>query len=198
MKRRSFFRTLVSAPAASALLAQQQPQAAPGLPGRQTVEPPKLEATATDQAGDPVPRFFNAQQFAALSKVSEMLMPPLNGAPGAVEARVPEFLDFLIGESQADRQQVYGAGLDALNAESKRRFNKPFAEIGAGEADMLLAPLRAPWTYDPPSDPLANFLVTAKQDVRTATMNSREWNSAGGAAGGRRGFGGTGLYWNPI
>ena len=45
-------------------------------------------------------------------------------------------------------------------------------------------------------DPLARFLVAAKQDVRTATMNSREWNTAG-AAGGRR-TGGTGLYWYPI
>ena len=40
-------------------------------------------------------------------------------------------------------------------------------------------PLRAPWTYDAPADPLARFLAAAKQDVRTATVNSREYNAAG-------------------
>jgi len=61
----------------------------------------------------------------------------------------------------------------------------------------LLAPLRAAWTYDPPADPFARFLREAKQDIRTATMNSREWVTAAASAGGRRG-GGVGLYWYPL
>jgi hypothetical protein len=56
--------------------------------------------------------------------------------------------------------------------------------------------LRQPWTYEPPADPLARFLREAKQDVRTATMNSREYASAGSSSG-RRG-GGLGQYWYPI
>jgi len=124
-------------------------------------------------------------------------MPPLNGSPGALDVGTPEFLDFLINESPADRQQLYRAGLDALNTQSRKLHGRPFAELDASQADALLAPLRQPWQYDPPTDPLAHFLVTAKLDVRTATMNSREWNTAGSASGGRR-IGGTGLYWNTI
>ncbi len=65
------------------------------------------------------------------------------------------------------------------------------------QANELLSPLRAPWTFDPPADSLTHFLQTAKGDVRTATMNSREFVAAG-ASGGRRGFGGQGLYWYPL
>src|SRR5438874_12001133 len=167
MKRRRFFQTLVVAPAASAVLAQQ-PAATQNPAGRPPAEEmPKLEASIVDQVGDPVPQFFDAEQLAALRRLGDLLMPSMNGAAGASEAGAAEFLDFLIGESPADRQQLYRAGLDALNAQAKTRYGKPFADVDAAQADALLAPLREPWTYDSPADPLARFLVAAKQDLRT-------------------------------
>ncbi len=149
-----------------------------------------------DGAAETTPRFFNTQQFAALRKLSDILMPLINGMPGAIEARAPEFLDFLIGASPADRQQLYKDGLDALNAQARKRFKKSFAEVEESQAGDLLAPLRQPWTSEPPADPLARFLQAAKQDVRTATVNSREYSLAG-SSGGRRG-GGLGQYWYTI
>src|SRR5258705_551267 len=47
-----------------------------------------------------------------------------------------------------------------------------------------------------PADLLSRFLRAAKQDVRTATLNSRE-SSSSSASSGRRG-GGAGQYWYPI
>jgi hypothetical protein len=144
-----------------------------------------------------MPRFFTPDQFSALRKVSDMLMPAMNGGVGALDAKAPEFLDFLIGESPSDRQQVYLKGLDALNAQSKKRFNKVFADLDATQADSFLASLRQPWTFDEPADPIASFLRAAKQDVRTATVNSREYGSAASSGGGRR-FSAAGLYWYPL
>lgn len=118
-----------------------------------------------------------------------------NATPGALEAKAPEFLDFLLSESPVDRQQLYRSGLDGLNAQARKRFSKPFADVDAGQAEMLLAPLRDPWTYDAPSDPVAAMLRAAKDDVRRATLNSREWNLAAAAG---RARGGGGLYWLPI
>lgn len=140
--------------------------------------------------------FFTAQQFAALRKLSDLLNPPMNGAPGALDAEAPEFLDFLLSQSTADRQQLYRIGLDGLNAQAKKRFTKPFADVDAGQAETLLAPLRDPWTNDAPSDPVAAMLRAAKDDVRRATTNSREWNLA--SVAGRTRGGGGGLYWLPI
>ena len=84
MKRRRFFQTLAAAPAVPALLGQRAPD-----------ETPKLETSVPDIAADSIPRFFNPSQFAALQKLGDIVMPPINGAPGARDAGAPEFLDFI-------------------------------------------------------------------------------------------------------
>lgn len=210
MKRRRFVKALAVAPAVPAVLAQQaqqpQGQPAPGIPtnptqpveppGRVSQEQPKLEIAIPDQAAEMMPRYFSAQQFAALKKLCDILMPAHEGHPGALEAQAPEFLDFLIGDSPPDRQDLYKTGLDILNSKSQKQFKKPFAEIQSSEADTLLVSLREAWTYETPPDPLARFLRAAKQDVRTATMNSREYASSS-AATSRRAFG-PALYWYPL
>src|SRR5580692_5160109 len=108
MRRRGFVKALAAIPAAPALLAQQ-----PAVPARPpSDELPVLTASVPDTAAEMVPRFFTPEQFSALRKVSDLLVPAMNGSVGALDAKAPEFLDFLIGESPADRQQVYRAGLD--------------------------------------------------------------------------------------
>ena len=193
MKRRRFLQGLAVAPAASSLLAQQAaPQAAAA---KASIDSP-LHYGISEDAAEPVLHFFSAPQFSGLRKLSELLMPPMNGAPGALDAQAPEFLDFLLSQSSADRQQLYRSGLDGLNNQSKKRFSKLFAEADSGQAEMLLAPLRESWTYEAPADPVVAFLRAAKDDVRRATINSREWNLA--SAAGRTRGGGAGLYWLPI
>jgi hypothetical protein len=204
MRRRGFVKALAAIPAAPALFAQQPaltpaPAAAPTRPPSD--ELPVLTPSVPDAAAEMMPRFFTPEQFSALRTVSGKLMPAMNGAVGALDANAPEFLDFLIGESPADRQQVYREGLDALNVQAKKRFNRAFADLDGPQADSMLTSLSQPWTFDAPADPIANFLRVAKQDVRTATVNSREYSAASsgaGASGGSRRFGGGGLYWYPL
>ncbi len=155
----------------------------------------ELVFSSPDFAADTTLEFFNEEQFAALSRVSGLLMPPMNGMPGALDARVPEFLDFLIGASPADRQRVYREGLDAMNGRSRSQYGRPYSELTGAQAEIMLAPLGEPWTYRPPEDRAARFLVTAKMDVRTATQNSVEWDAAAQAAGGN---GRRGQYWRPL
>jgi hypothetical protein len=199
MKRRRFIQALAAAPAAPALIAQTAPapSVAKGIPNASNDAP--LLYAAPDTAAEPVLHFFTAPQLAALRRLSDLLMPAgsgPNGAPGALDAKAPEFLDFLLGQASPDRQQLYHLGLDALNALARRRFAKSFSGVDAAQADILLAPLREPWTYDAPADPVAAMLRAAKDDVRRATTNSREWNVA--AAAGRTRGGGAGLYWLPL
>lgn len=213
MKRRRFFKTAIALPAGAALLAQQpQPKEPATKPTGQpremtpapapTMEYPKIDAAFPDQAAAPVLHFFSTQQFAALKRLSDLIMPGGADKPGAIDAQAPEFLDFLIGKSLADRQKIYTAGLDALNKQSMSHHKKPFAELDAPTAAALIEPaMKQPWNYIPPADPLAHFLQEAKSDIRSATMNSREYataSAAAGAEGGGRGGrrqGGMGLYW---
>ncbi|MCX6593335.1 MAG: gluconate 2-dehydrogenase subunit 3 family protein [Acidobacteria bacterium] len=212
IKRRRFVQGLAAAPAIPALAQQPAVPNPPGappqgitFPGGQTfgglgapMEIPKLEVTSPDAVAETVRRFFTADQFAALEKLSSTLMPAIGTAPGALDAKAPEFLDFLLSESGAERQQLYRTGLDTLNAQARKRFSKTFSQLETAQVTELLAPLKRPWAYDPPTDPLERFLRAAKQDVRTATMNSREYAAAGPSAGGRGRVGGSGLYWYPL
>src|ERR1700719_2932609 len=139
MKRRQAIQTLVGISVASALPlpvpAQQQP------PAQAKPETPKLDTAIADAAAEGLHRFFSAEQFAALDRLADILMPPAADLPGAKEAGSAEFLDFLISESPADRQALYREGLDTLNAESRSRYGKPFEATNAPEIEALLAPL---------------------------------------------------------
>ncbi len=186
--------TIAAAPAVPVLLTPQ-------ANAQQTAAPTAAQPIAATKAGtvaEPVTRFFTAPQFAALRKLAEVLMPPIGGNPGALDAGAPEFLDFLIGVSPVERQQLYRTGLDLLNARATKQFNKSFAALDAKQADTIIRPLLVPvpWPYDPPKDPGSHFLIAAHDDIRTATRNSREWGAAA-AASGRRGGGGQ-QYWNPV
>jgi hypothetical protein len=178
-------------------------------------------ATVADLVATGDPHFFNPQQFATLRHLCALMMPPLNGFPSAVEAGVPEFLDFLVaatptGQQQSyvatlassaparqvvtgsiDRQQMYVSGLERLENEAQRRFSKAFAALNADQANELIAPALAPWMADhPPRDPFQRFINVAHQDIRAATMNSAAWNAAAVAAGERATD--IGSYWSPI
>ena len=204
MRRRRFLSAFAAAPAVTSLLSEEAAaqQAAPGRgAGRQggSREVPKIPVVEADEAGATVARYFSATQYAALRKLAGMLAPPLKGNIGALDCDAVEFLDFLISASPADRQQLYKGGLDGLNAAARKQFGKGFGELNNAQADAILKPLVVPvaWVYDPPKDPLKHFIFEAHQDIRTATRNSLEATKAL-ANSGRRGFGGVGLYWNPI
>ncbi len=211
MKRRNFVRSLLVAPAGSAALkAQQQitaqkpspPLSTPARQGsREPQDVPKLEVVQSDLAADPALQFFTATQFGTLRKLASLLVPPLKAKPGAIDAQAPEFLDFLIGVSSADRQKLYCEGLDTLNIQATEQFHTAFAELNSAQADTILRPLfvARPWPEDFPDDHLKNFIARVHEDLRTATMNSREWANAGGARSFGRGFGrSSGYYWRPI
>src|SRR3954469_2972809 len=137
MKRRRFFKAVAALPAASALVGQQQappPPQSQGSPNlQQPIQPPtggrgagggrfgagnipKFELSPADQVGEANTKFFTPAQFTALRRFADLMMPAMRGNPGAVECGAPDFLDFLIGQSPADRQKLYRNGLDMLNA----------------------------------------------------------------------------------
>jgi hypothetical protein len=180
--------------AASALplpLFSQQQKPAPAVD-----ENPKLSVNATDAVADAVPRFFDPESFSAFRHLGEILVPARQNLPGAVEAEAAEFLDFLIGQSPADRQTLYRDGVAQLNAQARARYGKPFAEVAAADADSILAPLHEAWTYQGPADPFARFLSAAKEDFLRATASSRQWAAA--ASGRSRSASGLNTYWFPI
>lgn len=209
IKRRGFVKGLLAAPIIAPVvpaIGQTQPAAQAASPAAQpVVRPPtseKLAVVDEDLTAETTQRFFKPDEFAALKRLGDLLVPPMQGKPGASEAGAALFLDFLIGQSPADRQHLYNRGLDHLNSASRKQFNKFFADLDDAQATSIVKPLMTVrlWPQDVPADPLQQFILQAHQDLRTATANSREWAAAASTgSGGRRGFNrAAGLYWNPI
>ncbi|HTW46994.1 MAG TPA: gluconate 2-dehydrogenase subunit 3 family protein [Acidobacteriaceae bacterium] len=219
MKRREFVKSLVAASvSAKTLLGQSTAgQVAPATP------PPTLAGAAPRVAPGPVPwmrglleakplpvgavvpdavaidetKFFTDRQMATLRQLCEILLPPLQGNPGAIDAGAPQFLDFLISVSPPDRQELYRSGLDRLDREAREKFGVGFADVSGAQADALLRPWMRAWLTDhPPTEPYEAFINLAHADIRTATVNSQAWNDAATANG--EGRQGVGLYWFPV
>jgi hypothetical protein len=188
MNRRILLKSLASLPALSgvSLPAQTPP----------TTENFKVETVAPDVAAQSATRFLKQNQFAALARLGEEIAPSYKERPGSKEAGAVTFLDFLLSKSPSDRQKLYRDGLDALNTKSQALYKKPFAKLTSQEAEPLLTPLKAAWTYRAPADPYAAFLLAAKEDFLRATFNSREFIAAVSST--QRGFNGLGFYWLPI
>lgn len=204
MKRRDFVKAMMAASmTAKAALSQQTasqaaaqpspvmppraplaPGPVPWMEGLMEAKPLPMTALAPDTIAQSNVYFFSEAQLATLRRLSEVLMPPLKGYPGATEAGTPEFLDFLIGASPADRQQVYRSGLDRLDEEAKRKFGVSFAAVNAQQVDQLIRPWLRTWMPDhPPTEGFAHFINLAHSDIRFATQNSQAWGEAEVAAG---------------
>lgn len=149
MKRRSLLQAAAAALPAGGWLRAQQPVVPPKPTPVAEEAIPVIESAIPDIAASTVASFFSPEQFAALQRLSELIAPALDGVPGAREVGAAEFLDFLIGESPADRQELYRTGLDELNQRAKQQFDTTFAQLTEAQADRVLAPLRTPWSLKP-------------------------------------------------
>jgi hypothetical protein len=197
MKRRTAIRSLLTLPAAAALPGHLSAHLTPAVPGpTPDDETPETPTVAADALAATVVHTFDPDQFGALTKLSSILVPSLPDTPGAREAKAAEFLDFLIGQSPSDLVALYKQGLDRLNEEARKQTGESFAELTPEEAATILSPLRDAWTYEPPKDPFARFLMVAKVDILKATQNSREYITV--VSRRQRGAGGIGIYWYPI
>lgn len=87
------------------------------------------------------PRFFTAPEYATVSMLADIIIPKDERSGGAVEAGVPEFIDYTLQETladQPDRQTAIRGGLRWLDKECLDRFEKTFtACTGAQRTEVL-------------------------------------------------------------
>lgn len=166
-------------------------------PGLLNFRSQPITTNVADSVAETEGHFFSARHMETLRKLGDVLLPPYDGYPGSAEAGAPEFLDFLIGVSPADRQHMYTAGLERLDTEAQKHFGVSFSHVNAEQADKLLRPWLRTWMNDhPPTEPYEKFINLVHEDLRTATMNSQAWSIAATSSGDRAP--GIGLYWSPV
>lgn len=110
---------------------------------------------AEQSASSYKPLFFSADHYRLLEQVAEMII-PADDTPGAKQAGVAEFIDFMVanrapvsphGEIRStadairegdDVQVRFLAGLDWINVRSRQRFDRQFLESSAEQQNSLL------------------------------------------------------------
>ncbi len=81
--------------------------------------------------------FFTDREWETVHVLADMVIPPDERSVGAVEAGVPEFMDFMMDERESMRTPMRG-GLRWLDAESHERFGAPFVEVTGEQRGAIL------------------------------------------------------------
>jgi hypothetical protein len=118
------------------------------------------------------PRFFGAEQYRTLLALADTLLPDDGDVPGALQARVPWFLDTTLHYTESGARQVWMDGLRTLDEEARRDHGKPFAELRSEQRIGLLERLSANETK--PQSAGERFFVFAKRQVLEAWALSEE------------------------
>ena len=85
------------------------------------------------------PRFFSADEYATLARLTEIILPRDDG-PGAREAGVSEFVDFMVA-SNPKIQYPFRYGLTWLDAHARALHAAVFRELDPARQTELLEPL---------------------------------------------------------
>lgn len=85
------------------------------------------------------PQFFSAGEYAIVERLTEIIIPS-DGTPGAKEAGVAEFIDFMVA-SDPDAHYGFRTGLTWLNAYAVQTAGKEFSELTPEQQASLLEPL---------------------------------------------------------
>ena len=85
------------------------------------------------------PQFFSAAEYAVVERLTEIIIPS-DATPGAKEAGVAEFIDFMVA-NDPQVQYLFRTGLVWLNAHAEQKMGNRFIELGAEQQISLLEPL---------------------------------------------------------
>ena len=119
----------------------------------------------------PAPRMLSAPQLRTLETLVEAIIPADDRSPGAKEARVADYIDLWLSESDRHVVLEWTGGLAALDAEAATRFRAPFVKLSAAQTDAILAAISR--NERDPKTPLETFFVMAKQATVTGYYTSK-------------------------
>jgi gluconate 2-dehydrogenase gamma chain len=94
------------------------------------------------------PRFFNAMEMAAITVMSDLIIPADEQSPGAREAGVPAFIDLMISESSVETKNLWRNGLAAVERLSQKEFSSSFG-VAKPEQQLALVKQIARNEYQP-------------------------------------------------
>src|SRR5881398_2119027 len=127
-------------PSASISLAAPKSDDLVSMPGMHHGPPPE------EPAKPYAPQFFKPSEFETVEILAEMII-PTDEKPGAKEARVADYIDFVVfsaAEFEPSLQREWNEGLAWLDRESTRLHGKSFRQLAAGDREKLMMDMSLP------------------------------------------------------
>jgi hypothetical protein len=84
------------------------------------------------------PQFFTTAEYATVERLTEIIIPN-DGTPGAKDAGVAEFIDFMVA-NDPNAQYGFRTGLTWLDAHAEQTAGKRFVDLTPEEQTSLLEP----------------------------------------------------------
>jgi gluconate 2-dehydrogenase subunit 3-like protein len=126
-----------------------------------------VHAFAAIQAAKAPPKLkvLTSAQYATVETLVEAIIPADERSPGAKEARVADYLDLALSETEETQRQQFLDGLAALDAEAAARTGGAFVKMTPAQVEALLTDLSK---NEMPAEGVQQtkaeqFFVTAKQ-----------------------------------
>ncbi len=85
------------------------------------------------------PVFFDKDEFAAVSRIADLIIPPTQTA-GAVQAGVPSYIDLVVSRNP-EHQPIYKQGLSWVDRAASEKHAKSFVQLTEDQQIALLTPL---------------------------------------------------------
>lgn len=85
------------------------------------------------------PQFFTSTEYALVERLADTIIPS-DSSPGAKEAGVAEFIDFMVANTVED-QYPFRMGIAWLNARSEQISGQPFLQLNSEQQNSMLVPL---------------------------------------------------------
>ncbi len=157
MNRRAALKVLGVVPVAATL--------GPATAHAETVTAAVQAAVAQQTA----PRFFNAHEWATVRVLVNYIIPADDHSGSATDAKVPEYMDFLLAEKDANpsNQVAMHGGLAWLDTECLKRFQKRFIDAADAERRQVLDDI----AYPPKARPEMSYGVTFFNRFRDMTAS---------------------------
>jgi gluconate 2-dehydrogenase gamma chain len=117
------------------------------------------------------PQFFSAEEYATLERLTELIIPN-DGTPGAREAGVSEFIDFMVA-SDPGIQYRFRYGLTWMDTHAKWFHGKPFRNLTAEQQTEILEHLAYKDKYRPREEDGRDFFKLLREYTVMGFYTSR-------------------------
>lgn len=137
MNRRDALKAFAVVSTAS-FLDVEAPQLERALRGMESLA--EAEQAGGQQQQPYVPKFFNRREWQLVRMLSDYVIPKDARSGSATDARVPEFMDFLLADKDASETSRFAmrGGLAWIDREARRRFNRTFVASTDAQRRQIL------------------------------------------------------------